>query len=116
MVNYCNCSVHCFGSMLNCSCGWGDRALQECNLSTQRQARALQEACPDSSRKRRAGFSVHALCNHGTMRKTHRSSPLFSKAVCTAPLGSTTLEAQRLLLQLPQEQAPKPNIIFSLVA
>jgi hypothetical protein len=29
-------------------CGWGDRALQECNLSTQRLARALQESIAPS--------------------------------------------------------------------
>jgi len=43
------CSVHCSFpsscSLIQSLCGWGDRALQECNLSTQ-SARALQQALP----------------------------------------------------------------------
>src|SRR5436190_10410 len=75
MVNFVNCSVHGSQSILNWSCGGGDRALQECNLST--------HVCPciagTMPRKRRPGFLFHPCCNHGTMRKTHLS-PLFSLA------------------------------------
>src|SRR5262245_42010574 len=35
MVNSVDSSVQWIASMLNVSCSWGDRALQECNLSTQ---------------------------------------------------------------------------------
>jgi len=63
---------------LRCSCDWGDRALQECNLST-RLARCLQEkqaSVPGSG----AGFFLFALLLQ-TRHKAKNSSSFSTKSL-----------------------------------
>ena len=67
--------------LVSCTHDWGDKALQECNLSTQ-FVRCLQEKqTPGSAQRDRALFQCY--CKHGPKRKTH----LICRAQRAASLG-----------------------------
>ena len=68
--------------LINWSYGWEDRALQQCNLSAQ-FVRGLRMHPIPAVAQAAAGSFFGLLRNHGTKRKTDRSS--FGKAANILP-------------------------------